>query len=246
MNGFLRAAEISLILALAIVVATALPIPGDVSGYIPGNLTPDWPGCAYLVTAPATGTNSSHVTLNGDSSVPVTAWFIYGTMPGVYPFRTKNQTTTGGSAGIFNRTIGSDGSLIFNKPYYFRAASAACYGLELNFTMGPVPAMTTTTFGAEAWNVIENGTDDPAMVATSFLAPYSAVFGLQLVISIIIGMIFVGIAYKNDSTAPAIILMMEVGFVLMGYTLPEFVQAASACFILGIAALIYTTFTKSR
>jgi len=246
MNGLHKTAEIGLILALVVVVATALPIPGDVSGYIPGNLTPTWPGCAYLVTAPATGTNSSHVTLNGDSSVPVTAWFIYGTMPGVYPFRTKNQTTTGGSAGIFNRTIGSDGSLMFNKPYYFRVASAACYGLELNFTMGPVPAMTTTTFGAEAWNVIENGTDDPAMVATSFLAPYSAVFGLQLVISIIIGMIFVGIAYKNDSTAPAIILMMEVGFVLMGYTLPEFVQAASACFILGIAALIYTTFTKSR
>jgi len=83
-------------------------------------------------------------------------------------------------------------------------------------------------------------------VATSFLAPYSAVFGLQLVISIIIGMIFVGIAYKNDSTAPAIILMMEVGFVLIGYMLPEFVEAATACFILGIAALIYTTFTKSR
>ena len=246
MNGLHKTAEIGLILALVVVVATALPIPGDVSGYIPGNLTPTWPGCAYLVTAPATGTNSSHVTLNGDSSVPITAWFIYGTMPGVYPFRTKNQTTTGGSAGIFNRTIGSDGSLMFNKPYYFRVASAACYGLELNFTMGPVPAMTTTTFGAEAWNVIENGTDDPAMVATSFLAPYSAVFGLQLVISIIIGMIFVGIAYKNDSTAPAIILMMEVGFVLMGYTLPEFVEAATACFILGIAALIYTTFTKSR
>ena len=246
MNGLHKTAEIGLILALVVVVATALPIPGDVSGYIPGNLTPTWPGCAYLVTAPATGTNSSHVTLNGDSSVPVTAWFIYGTMPGVYPFRTKNQTTTGGSAGIFNRTIGSDGSLMFNKPYYFRVASAACYGLELNFTMGPVPAMTTTTFGAEAWNVIENGTDDPAMVATSFLAPYSAVFGLQLVISIIIGMIFVGIAYKNDSTAPAIILMMEVGFVLIGYMLPEFVEAATACFILGIAALIYTTFTKSR
>jgi len=246
MNGFLRAAEIGLILALAIVVATALPIPGDISGYIPGNLTPTWPGCAYLVTAPATGTNSSHVTLNGDSSVPITAWFIYGTMPGVYPFRTKNQTTTGGSAGIFNRTIGSDGSLIFNKPYYFRVASAACYGLELNFTMGPVPAMTTTTFGAEAWNVIENGTDDPASIAVGFLAPYSAVFGLQLVISIIIGMVFLGIAYKNDSSAPAIILMMEVGFVLIGYMLPEFVEAATACFILGIACLTYVVFTKSR
>lgn len=225
-------------------------IPGDVTGkFIPGNITPDWPGCPTLTTQAATGTNSSAATLNALTTVSGTFWFIYGVQPGTYPFRTKNQSATGGSAGIFNATIGSDGMLMFNKIYYFKAASDPCYGGELNFTMGAVPVMTQSTFGAPAWDVIENGTSgDPLTMAekvgTGMMMPYAMVFGIDLVFSIIVGMIFVGIAFRNDSTAPAIILGMLVGIVAFGYLMPEFIYAAEACFIMGLAGLAYVIFTR--
>ena len=222
-------------------------IPGDISGkYIPGNITPGWPSCPTLITVAATGITSSTVKLNGDTSAPGTYWFIYGVQPGTYPFRTPNQSAT----GLFNATIGRDGMLMFNKSYYVRAASDTCFGNELNFTVGPVPVMTITTYGAAAYNLIENGTNDTdpmAMaenVGTGVMAPYAMVFGIDLVISIIVGMVFLGIAFKNDSTAPAIILGMLVGIVAFGYLMPEFIYAAEGCFIMGLAGLAYVVFTK--
>lgn len=194
---------------------------------------------ATLHTYSPTGVTQKCVIMRGSTDISDTVWFVYGGAHNTYNWKTKDQV----KGGTYNQTQ-CNFPLFPGKTYYYRAASASGYGAEYNFTMTALGVQPTSTYGHYAEEFIETEGNITAAGEMIF-DPYTDKWG-TIFISMVIGMIFVAICLKQNSSATPAILAFIVGVPLFAMMAPEYIKATQALLMVAVAGMIYYVFARRK
>jgi hypothetical protein len=210
--------------------------------------TPEWDYSKWenpnVTTQDVTGLNESQVILNGMINESVTGkWFIIGSQPGKYPWRTKN-ITEGTTPGIYNTTI-KGMPIMQNRTYYYRAASSIGYGEEKSFFQTAMTPRPTTTYGQYSEDFLAQEGNYTAWVPIIW-KPYTDHWGEYIFYSIVIGIIFIVLAMRTGNVMIPTILFYLIGVPLLTLMNTEFIAMAQTFMIIATAGLVYWFFQKSN
>lgn len=201
------------------------------------------PPAGYGVTTyPAEGVTCSAATLKCNIDTGSEVWFEYGFSSGNYNYATTRQTC---SAGNCTEEV-SGIPLTANQTVYYRAVTPYGYGEEQNFTtlaLGAT-AFPTSTYSIYVTQFFETEGNWTAM-AELIWEPYIAKFG-TLFFSILIGVIFIGLAAKQGSSFIPLLVVFIIGIPIFVMLAPEFLWLAQALIILGVGITIYYILTQPR
>lgn len=230
------AAGLLTIIAIAAIVAHATALDSldwNFSRYESSNVT----------TLNATVYNGTLVVLYGNSNLTGgNYWFIIGSQPERYPWRSDNRTRN--VTGYFNKSY-TGIPLIQNHTYYYRAASDAGYGQEKSFHLLPMPTQPPTTYSQYGVQFLEKEGNYTGWIDVIW-APYKNKMGETMFYSLMIGIVFIGLSIRQGSTIIPTILFYIIGIPLLAMMRPEFVQIAQMMIIMATVGFVYWLFTKSN
>lgn len=221
---------------------TYIIIPTTLSPHIKYTTFPTPPAGYSVTTYPAEGVTCSKATLKCNIESESEVWFEYGFTSGQYSYSTEHTSC---SAGNQTETINGI-PLTAGKTVYYRAVTPYGYGEEMNFTtleLGAT-AFPTSTYSIYVTQFFETEGNFTAM-AELIWAPYIAKFG-TLFFSILIGVIFLGLAAKQGSSFIPLLVIFIIGIPIFVMLAPEFLWLAQALIILGVGIAIYYFLTQPR
>ena len=194
-----------------------------------------------IITTGATVNNQYSVTLAGNHAGAGVAYFKYGTVPGVYTFRTPNQSVN----GAFTYMV-KGWPLIGGRTYYFTAVDAEdnTVGTATSFSLTPITPLPTATFGNTFTGFSQN-LNNVTEGGKNLTEPYANVFGggsfgLAIFVGLFYSFIMIGfLIYSEDVILPTMLGFLIAGGVYAGLP-PEFQAIAYALTVIAIGGIIST------
>ena len=191
---------------------------------------------------------ASHALLTGtvtSSATDPEAWFVLGTRPGAYSYRTANLSTAGGSFSLLIESY----PLIAGQTYYARAACPNGYSAEeVTWTMAAAASAPTTTYGTRA-NDFQASNMTP-LTLWGFILDTSGEtfgggdFGTTIFISLIGAVAFIVLFGR----AGDVIIPLEIGVLTIGIILPllapEFAEIGYGLMVAAVIGVVYSIFRK--
>ena len=201
------------------------------------------PSTAVLVmtTNAASGISAGGVTLNGTvAGVAGSAvvWFEYGTVPGLYIYKTENQTVT--VAGDFTQII-SGMPIISGTVYYYRAVgydTTIYNGAEVSFTTSAISTIPDYDFDAHFTNLTDSELD-PTNMSKTAAQPYTTLLG-SIFWGILYSAIFVMIWIRQEDISIPSILGLIIGASLWGTMPSDWTSMAMSLTVVSFAGVLYS------
>lgn len=191
---------------------------------------------------------ASNALLAGTVTSPATdpaAWFVLGTRPGAYSYRTANLSTAGGSFSLLIESY----PLIAGQTYYARAACPNGYSAEeVTWTMAAAGAAPTTTYGTRA-DAFQASNMSLLTLWDYTLETAGETFGggdtgTIIFISLIGAVAFIVLFGR----AGDVIIPLEIGVLTIGIILPllapEFAEIGYGLMVAAVLGVAYSIFRK--
>ncbi len=202
-----------------------------------------YPLSGNLNTLAATNLTFNSVDMTGSYSGSGEFFIVYGYRPGVYPFKTDNQS----GPGTKNFRV-KNMPLLTNKTFYYRAATmegtTEMFGPEVTFAIANLTPVPTTNY-SRYLDIFLEADGDYVNTSMVIWQPYEAKLGMFFY-SIVIGMVFVAMWQRSGSVLIPFLAFFITGTLLMAMMRPEFVQLAQACFIGAVLGLVFWFFTGGK
>jgi PKD repeat protein len=243
-------------------IPTATPVYGG--GYAPPYQAPDVPfptnnntGC-HLLNVSVDTTNQTVTFLGQVDNVTndTTAWFTLGATTAANSYYTVALVPDPVSGNVTG-SMGLSSPMAAGTKYYVRMASTKGLALEsLNFTTPAAVALPTSTYGAY-WNKVQASNKTPLSIMNAIPLPLVDLFGgsaagagnefgWRIVFTLIIGLLVMVIAIRQDNLILVFMLIGLTGPVWLSLIVPEFVWIpATVCYLVA-ATTLYRLYRNRR
>ena len=206
------------------------------------SLIPTTTALPVMITNAASGVAAGTATLNGNAAGFVgtaTVWFEYGTSPGLYTYKTTNQSMT--VAGAYTHDI-SGMPLISGTTYYYRAvgvdSTGSSNGVEVSFTTSAISAIPDYNFDAHFTNLTDSELN-PTNMSKTAAQPYTDLLG-AIFWGVLYSAIFIMIwVRQEDITIPALLGLL-IGGSMWTLMPADWVAFAMSLTIVSFAGLVYS------
>jgi len=195
----------------------------------------------FITTNAASGVSAGGVTLNGNVAGVVgsaTVWFEYGTGPGIYPYKTSNQTVTGD--GAYTQAI-SGMPILSDTTYYYRAVgydTETHNGAEVSFTTPALGTIPDYDFDAHFTNLTDSELD-PTNMSKTAAQPYTDLLG-SIFWGILYSAIFVMIWIRQEDISIPSILGLIIGASLWASMPSDWTSMAMSLTVVSFAGVLYS------
>jgi hypothetical protein len=202
-----------------------------------------FPVSDILETIAATNINTDSATLNAiitNHTGTEDIWFEYGSISGIYHYRTDSQSIT--DNGTISYTLSNGYPIIPANTYYYRAAITSEKGNQMEFTTTDISELTGFDFDKN-WDALRNTNFGVDNLTTTLPLPYTDILGAMFW-GLIFAIIFiVGWIRQGDVTNMAIVGIL-IGSAILVFVPPEFVQIGQALLVVSIAGMLVSYIYK--
>lgn len=210
-------------------------------------LVPSTTALPTIITNAASSVSAGAATLNGNASAftgTAIVWFEYGTQPGVYTYKTSNQSKI--STGLYSQLV-SGMPLISGTKYYYRAVGVDGTGLsrgtEVSFTTSAISAIPDYNFDAHFDNLTDSNLNPTNMSKTAAM-PYTDLLG-SIFWGILYSAIFIMIWLRQDDVTIPSLLGLIIGASLWASMPSDWTSMAMSLTVVSFAGMLYSIF-KAR